>query len=354
MKGVAQLLWEYSAEQRKLAKLLQEKSINVLSKFKEVTIAGFEDPMVISMMQDVNDYWTDIYRPAITTLSCELIGNSAQITDAALAITLIAAGMGIKDDILDKSKFSHWRQTIPGKYGPDKAMLISDLLLTKGLFTQASTQYDSLTKKEAVSKAIHNFILEIYEGEVLEISCRKKLTIDPDSYLKIVRKLVSDGEVCTRVGGILGDGSQEEIERLSLFGRTLGFIIHLVNELKDALNAEGSLPHRLKYESIPLPILFAAKTSEKFKSRLRIIIKSKNLDPYPFEIQKMCWETKATSYVNNIIRENAKNAFELLKPFPQSDAKKVFTKLIDVNVRSVEASVKFEEQYINTYCPGSN
>jgi geranylgeranyl diphosphate synthase, type I len=344
------VLWASSLEQKNLATLLGQRSAAVLRKFKEVTLLGFEDPQLISMMQEVNDYWTDIYRPAVTSLSCELLGSSAQVTDAALSITLIAAGMGIKDDILDKSTFSHWRRTIPGKYGSNRALLVSDLLLAKGLHTQASVEYDSLSMKEAVGTAIHSFILEIYEAEVMEISCRKKLTTELDSYLGMVWRLVSDGAVCTRVGAILADGSPEEIERLALFGRTLGFIIHLVSDLKDAWNADGSLPHRLKYESIPLPLLFAAKTSQDCHARLKTILKNANLDPYVFEIQKMCWQTQATTYVNHIIQENAQKGFDLLRPFAESEAKRVFTKFINVNLESIAEALKFEEQYFKTYC----
>ncbi len=70
----------------------------------------------------------------MTVYSCEAVGGRVSMAkEAGLMITLTAAGMGIHDDIIDKSQNKHFRETILGLHEIDNALLVGDLLLIKGL-----------------------------------------------------------------------------------------------------------------------------------------------------------------------------------------------------------------------------
>ncbi len=66
---------------------------------------------------------------------------------------------------------------------------------------------------------------------------------------------------------------------LTEFGKSLSLIIGLRDDLIDTLNVEGYLPHRLENESIPFPLLYAAKSSKDRSSKIRSIIDSPSITP---------------------------------------------------------------------------
>jgi len=59
-----------------------------------------------------------------------------------------------------------------------------------------------------------------------------------------------------RISAILGNGTQKEINSLAKFGRKLGKLIILGDDIIDMTDAKELL-HRIKKEHLPLPIIFA-------------------------------------------------------------------------------------------------
>jgi geranylgeranyl diphosphate synthase type I len=335
--------------QKKLTLLLEKRSQDVLERFGQEAVSGFSYPELISMVEDVKVYWKDIQRPALTSFSCEAVGGQQSMADdASLMITLVASGMGIHDDIIDKSENKHFRGTLLGRYGLDNALLAGDLLIIKGLsyFRKFFGQNCSLKKNEAVFEAIQNFVFEIYEGELMDISCRKNLDTDLENYSRIMWKLTADAEACTRIGAILGGGSDNDIEALAGFGRRLGFIIHLGEELKDSFNVEGGLPHRLEHESIPLPILYAAKSSKETYFNIKSMIQ-KSLDAsLVSDLMKICWKAKAVNYVYDLAKKNASEAFDMLKLLKPSLAQDALTLMMKVPLNNIKHELYIENRYL--------
>ena len=100
----------------KLKIILERRSREVLGMFGSEAVSELSESNVVSLLKGAKDYWKDIYRPALTSLSCEAVGGNPSATnEAALIVTLAAAGIGIHDDIIDQSEMSHFRRTIPGR-----------------------------------------------------------------------------------------------------------------------------------------------------------------------------------------------------------------------------------------------
>ena len=110
------------------------------------------------------------------------------------------------------------------------------------------------------------------EAEFMETQCRQKVDADLEYYENVLWKEVAEIEACSRIGAMMGDGKSSEVEALSGFGRRLGFLSRLADEVEDCLNIKGDLSHRLKYESIPLPLLYAAKSSCSNRTRIEKIV----------------------------------------------------------------------------------
>jgi geranylgeranyl diphosphate synthase, type I len=315
----------------------------ILMSFRKVTTSDLSNPELLSIMEYVKDYWKEPYRPALISLSCKAVGGDpTAIEDAGLVLSLVVAGMAIHDDIIDKSISKHFRQkkTIFGVQGADKALLVGDLLLLKGLITALETFKNKIPAKKylLVVEVLKKFIFEIYEGEFMEVNCRKNLEVDIDYQKQYLWKFASDAEACARIGSILGGGSEEEVEALASFARMLAFNIFLKEELQDSFNLENNLIHRIKYESLPLTITYSAKASRQAFVEIRnIIIKSRISKADCVRLICYGYETGAYDYIYGVAEDNTNKALKKISALHSSLAKKELELMISQSLAQIES-----------------
>jgi geranylgeranyl diphosphate synthase type I len=317
---------------KKMHSLDKRRGQRVLQRFKEEAISGVNDPKLLEVLRFVSDYWKDYFRPAFASRCCEAVGGRVEAADeVSLMITLMSAGGGIHDDIVDKSIHKHFRTTVLGEYGIDVAVLVGDLLILKGwtLARNLVDKYSHPRKLHKVVEAFGSWTLEVCEAEFMEIQCRQNLETKLEHYQDILSKSMADTTACARLGAIVGGGSESEIQGLARFGNRLGFMYRLTNDLKDTLNVELNLSDRLRHESVPLPILYAASQSEQRKSAIKEIFEklgenSLNLD----KLLKHCHETKAFEYVFKVGKETFGEALISLGKLKPSLSKSALTQMI--------------------------
>ena len=319
--------------------IIKKKGNKVLERFREEIFAGIKNPELISILEEVKSYWRDTFRPALTQLSCEAVGGQAEIAeDAGLVFSLAAAGAGIHDDIVDKASNKHFKKTIHGLCGIDKTLIVGDLLISK-----AWTTVNRILRKIGQPVKIAE-IIEIYgqcsvkmcEAEIMEILCRKKLDTNLEFYKEILWNLNADMEGCAKIGAILGNGSDKEAKNLSDIGRIMGFLFAVRTDITDSLNIEGNILHRLKYESIPLPILFAAQTSKESKNAIKHVIRKKDIPISDIrKVLETCFETEAFSYVDNLAKAASEVAMSKLCVIQPSLARDLFQQLIEKSYKYI-------------------
>jgi len=292
-----------------LAVKMEERSRKTLERFAQVSVSGVSHPTLLSILADVRTYWKDNFRPALTSFSCEAVGGQPEAAeDVSLMITLMGAGLGIHDDIIDKSLNKHFRMTILGLHGIDNALLVGELLVVKALtmIREIVRKARNPKKIEKILEVYEGFFLEVWQGEFMETLCRHNLETELKDYKRILWMSTADTEACTRLGAILGGGSKVEVEALAEVGRRLGFIHRLADEVRDSLNLEGNLPWRLENESVPLPILYAAKASKETNLKIKSILEQPAIAPSDIRnILEICFETEAFNYVFNMAKQNA-------------------------------------------------
>jgi geranylgeranyl pyrophosphate synthase len=315
-----------------LVEKMEERSRPVLERFDQLSTLHVNNSELLSILLEVKAYWKDTFRPSLTSFSCEAVGGDPRAADeVSLMITLMAAGLGIHDDIIDRSYSKHFRKTILGLHGVDDALLIGELFIVKSLTTVREIARNSLfsEKVEGTIDAFEKFFLEVWEGEFMETRCRRNLETELDYYNKILWMSTADTEACTRLGALFGGGSENEIEALAEVGRRLGYIFRLADEIKDALNVEGNLQSRLEDESVPLPVLHAAWTSQKAKSRLKRRLSKRRISPSDVMIVlKTCYETDSFNYTLDLARSNERQALNRISKLRKSEAKDALTLLV--------------------------
>jgi geranylgeranyl diphosphate synthase type I len=212
----------------------------------------------------MTQYWHDVARPALLSLACEAVGGDPEITTpVAVPMTLISGAIDIHDDIIDESKVKGSRPTVLGKFGKDIALLVGDALLFKGftLLHEAVEKGIPAEKVAVIVDIVKRMFFELGDAEALELRFRGRIDVTPEEYLRVVRKKAADVEAHTRISAILGNGSKEEIEALGEYGRLLGMLIILRDDLIDMIDLEEAV-HRIKKEHLSLPILYALQNPE--------------------------------------------------------------------------------------------
>jgi len=304
--------------------VLKKRAEKALERFRTEAILGVSDPELLKILGEVIGYWKDSSSPALASFCCDAVGGKPEIADDAGAIFLMAAvATGIHDDIIDKSQKNHLRWTIFGRHGTEKALLAGDLLLVKAWSTLKGLirNFDKPVRVADIMDAYGLISVQICEAEFLEMSCRKRLDVDLSVREKILWNLNADYEACAKTGAILGEGSDEEILALSGVGRRLGFLLGLKDEVEDCLNFQGNLSQRLLFESVPLPVVYAAKSSSIIQTKLQSIIQKESINPPEIAyIVQQCIDTGAFSHVYELAKLNINEATKMLKKVPCNPA----------------------------------
>ena len=304
-----------TSEYKVLEKEIIEIGERSRERYREIFLRGVDHPEIISALENVLSYWKDNIRPSLIQFSFEAVGGKDYDIDSiASFFSISGAGVGIHDDIIDITVQKRDRTTIPGIYGPDFALTIGDLLIVKGL-TAISEVLNENYPREIVVKileAYEGFFIEMCVGEVMEIRARKNLNLSLQTYHIMLRKLGVDTEACTKIGAIIGNGTTQEITLLAQYGRNIGYLNRLHDELTDILDIENKLMSRIQYESIPLPILFASKKSQKNYDLIKKIINN-NIDINSLvQLLGICHKSGAFDYVKLISDRNMANTISIL------------------------------------------
>jgi geranylgeranyl pyrophosphate synthase len=202
-----------------------------------------------------------------------------------------------------------------------------------------SEMINKLPNSKNVTKIIKiygNLSIEVCEAEFAETSCRKNLDIDVDYYLNMQWKALAELEACSRIGALIGNGKKDEIEALAEFGRRLGLISRLKDDLEDCLNLRGDLYNRIEQESVPLPLLFAAKSStEKYMAIKNIMGKRQLSPPDASKLLGICFEPNVFEYVNNIAQQHERLGILSLKKMKHNPAIDILFSMIRLSYSRV-------------------
>jgi len=284
---------------------------------EETTNTELNEAMQHIMLKSPPDY----FRPAILSLCSKAVGGLSEVTiPTGASMVLFARAIGIHDDIIDQSKTKNNYVTIFGKFDRDVAIILADILLFKGFTLLRKTIELGVPTQRIVSilDVIERIWFAQSEGGILEIQARGKTCISPSVCLTKIKMIASETEVITRIGGLLGGGTKEAVDALGRYGRLLGLASILRNELIDVLDLK-ELRHRIKRESLPLPVVYAMQFSCA-KSELVSLIGRKRLTTTVLrEILRASDKVGGMNYVANLIAKTTQKAHSYITMFKHKE-----------------------------------
>jgi len=180
-------------------------------------------------------------RPLILVLSAQtILANKHSNTDitedmflASCAIELLHTQSVIHDDIIDKEDYRRGKPSFHIKYGYNSSILTADFVL--GIILSICTKINNAK----VSAELSTAAIKMSEGEMMEIKLTKDPYLKEDDYIKVVEhKTASLFEAASKIGSLLGGGTDEEICAIGSFGHLLGIAYQIHDDIMDWNNED--------------------------------------------------------------------------------------------------------------------
>jgi len=228
--------------------------------FSGLLASKIPSPLANRMLRRFSRRWTDYTRAALMVMACQAVGGDPLLVrPAAKGLVLAGGAFDLHDDIIDRSFVRKTRKvrSIQGIYGMNPSLLLGDALLIGGLVHLSHMPGIPEEKATKAVRVIRDGLFELGSAELEELRFIRNLEATPRSYLRIIRMKAADVESYTRVGAIIGGGRTEEEDALGRFGRHLGIICILRDDIEDTFNDLTELRSRLTKESLPLPVLYS-------------------------------------------------------------------------------------------------
>ena len=178
-------------------------------------------------------------RPILLCIAGKAMGASEHdLKYAGIAVELLHNFTLVHDDIMDQDDIRHGKHTIHKKWDESTAILAGDGIYVLSLSLIAKVK----TQPLRVIKTFNEAALMVCEGQAYDKQYENDKNISIDDYLIMVEKktgyLIG---LCTELGGILGNQSDETIEDLKTFGTILGTAFQIQDDMLEIMANEESM-----------------------------------------------------------------------------------------------------------------
>ena len=318
---------------------MSQKTLDIIKAPVAEELKGFESHFRQSMKSSVALLDKIMYyivkrkgkqiRPIMVFLSAKIWGGPTESTfRAASFIELLHTATLVHDDVVDDAYQRRGFFSINALWKNKIAVLVGDYLLSKGLLLALENK--EYTQLHIVSKAVK----DLSEGELLQMEKARKLDIEEDIYFNIIKQKTASliASACS-AGAASATDNEEDIERMRVFGETLGIAYQIKDDLFDYGDQAVGKPRGIdiKEKKMTLPLIYALnQSSRKEKKHIIRSIRKKSTDPKVVrEVISFVKEKGGMEYAHNIMKQYRDKAIALLDGFPPGDGKESMRLLVD-------------------------
>jgi|TARA_R110002096_G_scaffold57908_9_gene146460 octaprenyl-diphosphate synthase len=271
-------------------------------------------------------------RPMFVFLTAGVSGNISESTyRGAALIELLHTATLVHDDVVDDANYRRGFFSINALWKNKIAVLVGDYLLSRGLLLSVDNGDFELLK------IVSNAVQEMSEGELLQISKARKLDITEEVYYTIIRqKTASLIASCCAVGAATAGSSEENIEKMRLFGEKVGMAFQIKDDLFDYGEDVVGKPVGIdiKEKKMTLPLIYALQNAS-WVDRKKIIFKIRNKSENKGTINEIIDFVKKSGgleYAQKIMNNYYQEALSLLENFPESPFKNSLETLVTYTI----------------------
>lgn len=229
-------------------------------------------------------------RPMLILLMAKCVGRVSDVTlHAAVGLELLHTASLVHDDVVDESGERRGQQSVNQLYDNKVAVLVGDYILSTALL------YISYTHNETIVRYLAELGRTLSNGEILQLSNIHARDISEESYYQVIRqKTAALFEACCAIGTLSGGAPEEEIENAKMFGRNLGMIFQIRDDIFDYYDQSRigkPTGNDMAEGKLTLPAIYALNSTHD-EEMLAIAYKVKNGSVSKEEIARLVAFTK--------------------------------------------------------------
>ncbi len=274
-------------------------------------------------------------RPVMTCIACEAVGGTVDdALDAAVALEFLHNFTLIHDDIMDDDDMRRGRETVHKKWDENVAILSGDALLV--IAYQAISQC-APEKLPVVIDYFSNGILKVCEGQTYDKEFETRESVTLNEYFDMIDKKTAElFAVSCAIGATLGNGSDEQVAALRLYGMKLGRAFQIQDDLLDVTADQDVLGKDIGSDIEENKKTFLVSHAlehavHKDKEKLKLLLQKGKITSQDVSDVIDVFEHAGTiQAARNIISECIKDARTALQSFNESDAKNQLLLLLEM------------------------
>jgi geranylgeranyl pyrophosphate synthase len=289
------------------------------------------------MMKDCVDVKDSYDRALFVRLSNESVGGDwHKIIGALAAVELTDLSVIMTDDVLDESPRRMGRPTFHKKWGIKNAIIVSSILKSIASEELIRTAIENHLSSNKLCEALYVFEQahkRIYIGQYTDLMYEDFYLNEVSSrkYLEMIRDTTgSQISACCAIGGIMGQGSDSEVNALKDFGLYAGLIFQIRDDLIDYIDDEfttgkppfGDFVRRKKR----LPLIIAYKNHKN--KLIKILANKNNVINCKKEIVELITSQKSLHAIRRILIELGEKALSRLKYLENKNSVRLLGELL--------------------------
>ena len=268
-------------------------------------------------------------RPMLTLAAARLLGYPGPYdVHLAAAVEFIHTATLLHDDVVDESAQRRGRPTANLLWDNKSSVLVGDYLFARSF--QVMVETGSIRVLDILADASAT----IAEGEVLQLTAMSDLSTGEETYLKIVRgKTAALFSAAAEVGGVIADGSDEQVRTLHVYGDALGIAFQMADDVIDWLEETGKgVGDDFRERKVTLPVIravAAAQGGEDWAFWARTIGKGRQEEGDLDRAKHLLHETGALDSTRETALGWAGTAQEALQALPDAPLRTMLHDLAD-------------------------
>lgn len=174
---------------------------------------------------------------------------------AAASMQLLHAASLLHDDVVDDSTLRHGNPSINSVFNNKVAVLAGDHLLSSALHQV------SLTSNVTMVQLVSELGLCLSDGELWQLSSNYRASLSEELYFEVIHKKTAIFfSICTALGALSANSSDEMVSRFKCFGENIGICFQIRDDVFDYYeDAELGKPtgNDIREGKLTLPAIYA-------------------------------------------------------------------------------------------------
>ncbi len=194
-------------------------------------------------------------------------GSVARHHNLAAAVELIHSATLLHDDVVDTSEIRRGKKTANAIWDNKPSILVGDYIFS--IAFQLMVRDGNLRVLELLAKSSS----VMADGEVMQLENSSNIDITEEKYLEIIfGKTAVLFSAATECGALVNNRSKAEISALRDFGKNLGIVFQIIDDILDYKAQEKDLGKDIGNDffegKVTLPIIFAYKKADDSDKKL--------------------------------------------------------------------------------------